>query len=273
MSPNNSLTKKQEGNTFSTFLTSEGAKNKINQIIGGKDGQRFMTAILAAVSDNPKLAKCEHGSILSAALIGESLKLSPSRQLGQYFIIPYGDKAEFQIGYKGYIQLALRSGYYKKLNALAIKEGELVYYNPLTEDFDCKLIEDDEIREKTATSGYYVMFEYLNGFCKTMYWSVKKMKSHAVQYSQAYKSDLKNKSSYSFWITDFDSQGLKTMLRQIISKWGIMSIEIQKAFEEDKDEAIQADYVDTTPEQPKPDKTIQAAFFEGSEKPKEAVTA
>lgn len=279
MAPNNSLTKRQEGGTFSTFLTSDAVKQKINQIVGGKDGQRFMTAIISAVSNNPLLADCEHASILSAALIGESLKLSPSAQLGQYYIVPFNDSknnrkvAQFQIGYKGYIQLAIRSGQYKKINVIAIKKGELVHYDPLNEEIEVNLIQDEEERNNAETIGFYAMFEYLNGFRKTMYWSKKKMEMHALKYSQAYSNDQKKGWNYSFWSKDFDSMGFKTMLRQIISKWGIMSIELQKAFEEDKDEAVSVDFVESTPEQPKTEKTIQASFFEGSEKTQEAVTA
>jgi recombination protein RecT len=268
MATGNSLTKKQEGNTFSTFLTSDAVKQKINQIVGGKDGQRFMTAIISAVSNNPLIADCEHASILSAALIGESLKLSPSAQLGQYYIVPFNDRknqrkvAQFQIGYKGYLQLAIRSGQYKKINVIAIKTGELVHYDPLNEELEVNLIQDDETREASETVGYYAMFEYLNGFRKCMYWSKKKMEFHAKYYSQAYKKDLKEGTDYSFWTRDFDPMAFKTMLRQIISKWGIMSIEIQQAFEEDKEEVMQAEYVDTTPEQPKERITAKDAFFD-----------
>lgn len=270
MATGNSLTKRQEGNTFSNFITSDAVKAKLNSVIGSKDGTRFITAIVSAVSNNPLLADCEHASILSAALIGESLKLSPSAQLGQYYIVPFNDRknqrkvAQFQIGYKGYLQLAIRSGQYKKINVIAIKSGELVHYDPLNEELEVNLIQDDETREASETVGYYAMFEYLNGFRKTMYWSKKKMELHAKYYSQAYKKDLKEGTDYSFWTRDFDPMAFKTMLRQIISKWGIMSIELQKAFEEDKDDVMQAEYVDTTPEQPKERITAKDAFFDDS---------
>lgn len=117
---------------ISAYLTADAVKNQINQVVGGKDGQRFISAIVSAVNTNPALQECTNQSILSGALLGESLKLSPSPQLGQYYLVPFNDKnkgkvAQFQLGYKGYIQLAIRSGQYKKLNVLAIKEGELVY--------------------------------------------------------------------------------------------------------------------------------------------------
>ena len=120
MQANNSLVKQANKQTFSNFLMGDAIKRKINEVVGGANGQRFITAILSAVSTNPALQDCEHSSIISAAFLGESLKLSPSPQLGQYYLVPFKDKkrgctvAQFQLGYKGYIQLAIRSGYYKK---------------------------------------------------------------------------------------------------------------------------------------------------------------
>lgn len=235
MAVNNKLQVKPKSETFSNFMTGEGVKRKINEVIGSKDGQRFMTSIISAVSNNPALAECDQGSILSAAMLGESLKLSPSPQLGQYYMVPFNDRnrgckiATFQIGYKGLIQLAVRSGFYKKLNVLAIKEGELISFNPLEEEIEVQLIEDEEVRENAPTIGYYAMFEYSNGFKKAMYWSKKKMECHALKYSMGYKA----KKGYTFWEKDFDGMAYKTMLRQLISKWGIMSIEMQTAQERD----------------------------------------
>lgn len=220
-------------------------------MIGGANGQRFISSIISAVSVNPSLSECEHASILSAALLGESLNLSPSPQLGHYYMVPFNDKknnkktAVFTLGYKGLTQLAIRSGYYKHINVLAIKEGELEQYNELTENLKINLIEDDLLRDKTPTAGYYAMFELTNGFTKAMYWSKRKMEAHADRYSAAFSlnkyQDLQEGNipqsemwKYSsFWYKDFDSMALKTMLRQLISKWGIMSVEFQTAFERD----------------------------------------
>ena len=253
MSVQNSLVKKQQGNTFSAYITQDAIKNKVNQMVGGKDGQRFITSIISAVSINPALSECDHGTILSAAMLGESLKLSPSPQLGQYYLVPYEDNkndrkvATFQLGYKGYIQLAIRSGYYKKINVLPIKEGELQSFDPLNEVIDCILIEDEETREKAPTIGYYAMFEYHNGFRKTMYWSKAKMEHHALTYSKGYAADKKKGNAWTFWSRNFDDMACKTMLRQLISKWGIMSIELQTAMEKDMgiiDESGKVEYVD-----------------------------
>ena len=264
MAIGNSLTtRKTSKSTFSTFMTSDAVKNKINQMIAGKDGNKFITSIISLVSNNPAIAECEHSTILASALLGESLKLSPSPQLGQYYIVPFKENnkdgslkrtvAQFQIGYKGYIQLAIRSGYYKKMNVLSIKDGELVKYNPLDETIEVDLIEDEEKRENTATIGYYAMFEYQNGFTKTVYWSKAKMEAHAKKYSQAYRTDLKRNWKNSCWSKDFDAMAYKTMLRQLISKWGIMSVEFQTAVTNDmavlNDIESQPQYVDNIGEE------------------------
>lgn len=237
---------------ITAYLTNDAVKNQINNVIGGKDGTKFIASVVSAVNNNPALQECTNQSILSAALLGESLKLSPSPQLGQYYMVPFNDKnkgkvAQFQLGYKGYIQLAIRSGQYKKLNVLAIKEGELIHFDPLNEEIEVKLIEDEEAREQAPTVGYYAMFEYVNGFRKAMYWSKKKMEAHALKYSMGYRA----KKGFTFWEKDFDSMAYKTMLRQLISKWGIMSIDMVSAMDADMaviNEDGTKEYVDNEPE-------------------------
>lgn len=235
MAVQNSLTTKANGRLGMTaYLSQDAVKNQINNVIGGKNGQRFISAVVSAVNNNPALQECTNQSILAAALLGEALKLSPSPQLGQYYMVPFNDRekgkvAQFQLGYKGYIQLAIRSGQYKKLTVLAIKEGELIRFDPLNEEIEVKLIEDEEERENTATVGYYAMFEYTNGFRKAIYWSKNKMEAHAMKYSKGYQA----KKGYTFWEKDFDGMAYKTMLRQLISKWGIMSIDMMTAMDSD----------------------------------------
>lgn len=221
---------------FSVAIQSDMYKNLINQTLGDKDrATRFIASISSAVATNQALQECDAGTILSGALLGESLNLSPSPQLGQYYLVPFNDSkkgykvAQFQLGYKGYIQLAIRSGQYKKLNVLAIKKGELIKYDPLNEEIEVNLIEDEEERENAETIGYYAMFEYTNGFRKSLYWSKSKMEKHALKYSKGYAAH----KGYTFWEKDFDGMAYKTMLRQLISKWGIMSIDMQQAVEKD----------------------------------------
>lgn len=254
MGVQNSLTQARGSQRLgiTAFLNSEKVLGNIEQALGKVNKQQFITSVISAVNTNPALQECTNQSILSAALLGETLKLSPSPQLGQYYMVPFNDKnkgkvAQFQLGYKGYIQLAIRSGQYKKLNVLAIKEGELIRFDPLNEEIEVKLIEDEEERENAPTIGYYAMFEYTNGFKKAMYWSKKKMEAHALKYSKGYQA----KKGYTFWEKDFDGMAYKTMLRQLISKWGIMSIEMQLGIDSDMaiiNEDGTKDYVDNEPD-------------------------
>ena len=257
MAVQNSLATRQGKSTgFTAYLTQDAVKNQINSVIGGKDGQKFISAIVSAVNNNPTLSECTNSSILSGALLGYSLDLSPSPQLGQYYLVPFNDRnrnikvAQFQLGYKGYIQLAIRSGQYKKINVLAIKEGELIRFDPLNEEIEVNLIDDELKRENAKTLGYYAMFEYTNGFRKDLYWSKEKMEAHAIKYSQSYANDRKKGT---------DSMAYKTMLRQLISKWGIMSIDMQNALDNDM-AVINADgtktYVDNEEPFISEDKTI-----------------
>lgn len=250
MAVNNSLAARKDQKVgLTAYLTQDAVKDQINKVVGGKNGQRFMSAIISAVNTNPALQECTNSSILSGALLGESLNLSPSPQLGHYYLVPFNDKnkgkvAQLQLGYKGYIQLAIRSGQYKKLNVLAIKEGELEFFDPLNEEIKINLMVDkwDE-RESAETIGYYAMFELTNGFRKAIYWSKKQMENHALKYSQGYRA----KKGYTFWEKNFDGMAYKTMLRQLISKWGIMSIDLQSAFENDMtftDESGKVNYVE-----------------------------
>lgn len=233
MAISNSLTKSKRNTSLAAYLTQEAVKNQISNIVGGRS-QRFISAIVSAVNTNPQLQECTNQSIVSGALLGESLNLSPSPQLGQYYLVPFNDRnkgkvAQFQLGYKGYIQLAIRSGQYKKLNVLAIKKGELVKFDPLNEEIEVNLMPNEEERENAETVGYYAMFEYTNGFRKAIYWSKAKMEAHAMRYSMGYRA----KKGYTFWEKDFDAMAYKTMLRQLISKWGIMSVDMVNAFEND----------------------------------------
>lgn len=287
MGVQNSLVNKKPKMGITAFLNQDSVKNQLTQAVG-KNSMRFVSSVVSAVTVNPALQECTNQSILSAALLGESLNLSPSPQLGQYYMVPYDNKkegakvAQFQMGYKGYIQLAIRSGQYKKLNVLAIKEGELVKYDPLLEEIEVRMIEDEEERENAKTIGYYAMFEYINGFRKSLYWSKKKMLEHADRYSQAFSKSARKKKitkngkeewvqlvsfedfeagKYnkgdewlysSFWYKNFDGMAYKTMLRQIISKWGVMSIDMVNAIDADMaviHEDGTKDYVENQPDE------------------------
>lgn len=271
---------------FTSFITSNAVTQKINSIVGSeKDGAKFIANIVASVQANPTLKECSNQSILSCALVAHSLNLSANPTLGQVYMIPYNNKqtgmkeAQIQLSYKSYIQLAIRSGYYKKINALAIKKGELVKYDPLEEEIEVKLIEDEEEREKAPVAGFYAMFQYSNGFKKAIYWSNEKMLSFADKYSQSFnrktmediingKIPEKDMWKYSSpWYSQYEMMGIKTVLKNLLSKYGILSIEMQDAIE--KDQAVIKDdgtpvYVDNDND----DYVIANAEVEEKEEPK-----
>lgn len=277
MAVQNSLApKKEQKAPFSVTINSAGYKRMINQTLGDpKKAERFVAAITSAVATTPALQECEAKSIVAGALLGETLNLSPSPQLGNYYLVPFKDKnagvsnAQFILGVKGYKQLAIRSGQYKKINAMEIKEGELIRYNPFDDEIELQYIEDEELRDSLPTIGYYAMFELQNGFKKVLYWSKDKMICHADKFSAAFSKDAKGgkypKVSYadfcagkydkkdawlysSFWYQNFDEMGVKTMLRQLLSKWGILSVDMEKGFAADGGVVAEngsIDYVDS----------------------------
>ena len=247
---------------FSVAITTKGYQTLITNTLGDPQrARRFVSAITSAVAVNPALQECEAGTILAGALLGESLNLSPSPQLGQYYLVPFKSKAkydrqgnlispevikaQFVLGYKGYIQLALRSGAYADLDVMDIKQGEYLGKDPMTGKPRFSFIEDDDERDRLETIGYMAYFEYLNGFRKVVYWSREKMLSHADKYSPAFSAKsfqdiqdgkIAEKDMWrysSFWYKNFDDMAKKTLLRHIISRWGVMSIEMQTAFERD----------------------------------------
>ena len=250
---------------FSTIIKSNTYQNLIKQTLGNpKKAERYTAAIMSAVATNPQLQNCEAKTILSGSLLAESLNLAHSPQLGQYYLVPFKVKAkndipehydaQFILGYKGYIQLATRSGNYKKINVMEIKDGELVSYDPFNEEIVLQPIQDVDEREQTETIGYYAMFEYINGFKKVIYWSKKQMLQHADKYSPAFSAkatggrypkvsfedyeagryDKNDEWLYSsFWYKDFDGMAKKTLIRQLIGKWGVMSAEMTQAMELD----------------------------------------
>lgn len=248
---------------FSVAISTPTYQNLIrNTLADPERAKRFIASITSAVAVNPQLQECETSTIVAGALLGESLNLSPSPQLGQFYLVPFKQKAkydrnrnlispecvnaQFVLGYKGYIQLAVRSGMYRKIIVHEIKDGELIRWDPLMEEFEASFIENEEKRDKTDTIGYYAMFEYVDGFRKTLYWSKDKMLVYADKYSPAFSKDAYAKlinneipanemwKYSSLWYKSFDDMAKKTMIRQLISKWGGMAVEpLRVALEHD----------------------------------------
>lgn len=253
MAINNSLTKSapQKRLGMTAYLNQDAVKQQITSIVGSKRGTSFITSIVSAVQANPGLQECTNPSILSAALLGESLNLSPSASLGQYWIIPFNNKkkgvkeAQFQLGANGYKQLAMRTGQYKDIDFLEIHEGEYKGRDKFTGKQVFEFIEDDDEREALPVVGYMAYFELLNGFRKSVYWTKAKMENHANQYSQAFNLEAYRKLQNgeipagemwkysSYWYSNFAGMAEKTLIKHLLSKWGILSTELITAMDAD----------------------------------------
>lgn len=233
--------------TAKDLFAREDVKGKFQELMG-KRATSFITSVLQIVSSNALLAKADPNSIYQAAALAATLDLPLNNSLGFAYIIPFNQKykdangqwsskqvAQFQIGYKGFIQLALRSGQFKTIAASEIYEGQIVKNDPLTGfEFDFSKRDSDKV------IGYASYFELLNGFQKTLYMTVDQIRSHGQQYSQNFSNDK------SLWKTKFDSMATKTVLKLLISKYAPMSVEMQKAVIADQAVIQDADTIDAT---------------------------
>lgn len=203
-------------------------KNKFKEMMGKRSTQ-YLTTVLQVINQNEMLAKANPMSVYSAALTAATLDLPVNPNLGFAYILPYNDRkkgavAQFQLGYKGFIQLAQRSGQFKTISATPIYEGQVVSNNPLTGvvfDFECEC-------DKTKVIGYASYFELLNGFQKTFYMTAEEMETHAKKFSQTYKR------GFGIWKDDFNSMAIKTVLKLILSKYAPLSVEMQSAITKDQ---------------------------------------
>ncbi|MCY8031341.1 recombinase RecT [Bacillus inaquosorum] len=231
----------QQGATMKGLLSSPSVIKRFEEVLG-KRATQFTASILSLYNSEQMLQKTDPMSVISSAMVAATLDLPIDKNLGYAWIVPYGGKAQFQLGYKGYIQLALRTGQYKSINCIPIHEGELQKWNPLTEEIEI----DFEKRESDAVIGYAAYFELINGFRKTVYWTKAQVEKHKKKFS---KSDFG-------WKNDWDAMALKTVLKAVLSKWGILSVEMQKAvIEEDEtreriditNEADSSEIIDSEP--------------------------
>ncbi|WP_420976976.1 recombinase RecT [Bacillus vallismortis] len=231
----NSAPGQQQGTTMKGLLSSPAVMNRFEEVLG-KRASQFTASILSLYNSENTLQKAEPMSVISSAMVAATLDLPVDKNLGYAWIVPYKGRAQFQLGYKGYIQLALRTGQYKSINCIPVHEGELQKWNPLTEEIDI----DFEKRESESVIGYAAYFELLNGFRKTVYWTKAQVEKHKKKFS---KSDFG-------WGKDWDAMALKTVLKSMLSKWGILSVEMQKAVIEDNEERERIDITDemTEPE-------------------------
>lgn len=275
------------------FLATPKIRENIESVVGKKNATGFVSDIVACVQNNTQLSLCTNKSILSGALIAKSISLPLTPQLGYAYLVPFDSKktievevngkkqkqtvyqkeAQFQMGYKGYIQLALRSGRYKKLFATDVRKGEVINYNPFEDVFELKpaefekrMAKDEKGKFLLPVIGYYAKFELMNGFVKEMFMAYEDMLAYANRYSKAYRSDIQKHTAYSFWTTKFEDMAKKTMLRQLLGKWGLLTPELEKAYTYDMsvvDENGNPEYPDNQPDDTEPALNPMADAIDG----------
>lgn len=238
----NQLSNKQSGTPQQVSAQNLGLKSLLNtptmqkkfEQVLSKKAPQFMASILNLYNGDPGLQAAEPMSIISSAMVAASLDLPVDKNLGYAWIVPFYDSkkgvkaAQFQLGYKGYIQLALRTGQYKNINVSPIYEGELKCWNRITEELELDL--DGKASEKVI--GYCGFFKLTNGFEKTVYWTRDEVEAHRIKHNK-----MKDKKAMNnVWKSDYDAMAMKTVVRNMLSKWGILSVEMQKAVSEDENE-------------------------------------
>jgi len=243
----------QQQVTLKGILSQESVKKRFEEILKSKAAS-FTANLAVMVNNNLKLRDCEPTSIISAAIIAASLDLNLDPNLGMAALVPFNEKqkdgnyikkAQFQIMYKGLIQLSIRSGQYIDLGATEIYKGQLISENPLTGNY-----EFDFTKKSDVVIGYAAYFCLSNGFKKTEYWSIEKTKAHGKKYSQTFKNN------FGTWVDDFNSMGKKTVIKSLLNTWGIKSIEMQQAIKFDQStvktdenyQELEPEYVDNTEE-------------------------
>ncbi|MGK9250856.1 recombinase RecT [Paenibacillus humicus] len=209
---------KPQNEGLKSFLAAPAIKKRFEEVLD-KRAPQFMSSMLNLYTADANLQKCEPMSVIASCMVAATLDLPVDRNLGYAWIVPYKGRATFQMGYKGYIQLALRTGKYKSINVTEVYEGELVVWNRLTEEF----VIDFDAKTSDKIIGYAGYFELVNGFRKTVYWTAAEIEDHRKKFS---KSDFG-------WKNDYDGMALKTVIRNMLSKWGILSIEMQMGYSED----------------------------------------
>ncbi|MGF2052974.1 recombinase RecT [Enterococcus casseliflavus] len=222
---------------FKALMNTPAMKKKFTDILHEKSDS-FMGSLMTLVGGDNYLSQAEPMTIIASALKAATMDLPIDKNLGYAYVVPFNrsekvgnkwikhNEAQFILGYKGYIQLAQRSGQYKALNALAIYDGQLIDWNPLTEEFtfDYKAKLSDEV------IGYVGFFELLNGFKKTVYWTKQEIESHRIKNAKGYDKEKLSGA----WIDNYDSMAIKTVLRNMLSKWGLLSVEMQSAITSDE---------------------------------------
>lgn len=259
--------------TIKHALAGEELQRRFREVLGKKAPQ-FMASIINAISANRELQQCDPASVLSAALVAASLDLPIDSNLGFAAIVPYrrggAYLAQFQIMYKGLVQLAIRSGYYQKMNYSDVYEDELRSYNPITGEIsfvdDFSKCTQRAAGQNDKIVGYYAWLRLHNGFTQELYMTRAEVEAHARRYSASYSYDLSKGRKSSRWSTDFDAMAKKTVLKRLLSKWGILSVEMQTAIQDDQkvyDASGNATYADN-PRSQEPPTVVDALKIEAT---------
>jgi len=230
--------------THKQFFNSPAVKQKFSEVVNG-NGQQFVASLLSIVTNNNLLAKATNESIMTAAMKAAVLNLPIEPSLGYAYIVPYKNQAQFQIGYKGLIQLAQRSGQVTRLNAGEVYESQYKGFNPLTEDLEVDMYATPKENEKVV--GYFAFMRLANGFEKTVFWTKERVQAHGKKYSQSFSS------KYSPWQSDFDAMARKTVLKHMLSTYAPLSTELQEAIVADNEDSKISEVKETkdiTPQEP-----------------------
>lgn len=231
--------------TVKQAFESVNVKNKFNELLGKRSTQ-FITSVLATVNSNKLLQNANWETIYQAAITAATLDLPINPNLGFAYIIPYNREAQFQVGYKGFIQLAQRSGSFKTINVSDVREGEIDLYDRLTGQIKFNWIQNDSERIRKPIVGYVAYFELLNGFNKLQYMTINELEAHGKAFSKSFNKKNEKGEYTGLWRTNFDSMAKKTVIKLLLSKYGPLSTEMQTAMITDqavmKDDEVE--YID-----------------------------
>lgn len=216
--------------TITQYVNQEQVLSNIQDVLRDRTPQ-FITSLVSLVNSNEALKRCDRKTVLAACLTAASLNLPTNPSLGMAYIIPYGEVAQFQIGWKGLVELAIRTKRYRFINAVEVREGELGEEDPLRGLIEFNWIKDREERSKSKVIGYVGYFELTEGFQKMLYMTNDELEAHAKKYSQSYRANSKKMNQ---WRDDFDGMAKKTVLKLLINRFGPKSAELERAIEADQ---------------------------------------
>lgn len=221
---------------FNQLIVHPNTQSYLTSVLGERKGE-FVNNITALVANNRQLQECEPVTLMYASLKATALRLPLDPNLAQAYVIPYKNnktrtvEAQFQMGWRGFVQLAIRSGQFQTINVTDIREGEIQGYDLISGEMQVRALPG---REKLPVEGYMAYFRLTNGFTKSLYMTAGEVEQHAKRYSQTYASKNEYVRSSSKWTTDFDAMARKTVLKLLLSRFAPLSVEMQQAVQADQ---------------------------------------